>query len=79
MKIPWEWTWEKYPEKSPRVENKMQSASDFSLCGKNEEWDTASGVDTNVGEKLVGKISKISGFFFGKSCCRNGLETSGRA
>ena len=35
----------------------------FSLWGKNGEWDTVSGVGTNVGEKLVGKISKISGFF----------------
>ena len=29
MKIPWEWTWEKYVEKSRKVENKMQSASNF--------------------------------------------------
>ena len=29
MKIPWEWTWEKYPEKSRKVEIKMQAASDF--------------------------------------------------
>ena len=79
MKIPWEWTWEKYVEKSRKVEIKMQSVSKFSLCSKNGEWDTVSGVGTNVGEKLVGKISKISGFFFGKFCCRNGLGTSGRA
>ena len=62
MKIPWEWTWEKYVEKSRKVEIKMQSASNFSLWGKNGKWDTVSGVGTNVGEKLVGKISKISGF-----------------
>ena len=48
-KIPWEWTWEKYVEKSLNVEIKMQSASDFSLCGKIGKWDTVSGVDTNVG------------------------------
>ena len=35
----------------------------FSLWGKIGKWDTVSGVGTNVGEKLVGKISKISGFF----------------
>ena len=34
-----------------------------SLCGEIGKWDTVSGVGTNVGEKLVGKISKISGFF----------------
>ncbi len=51
----------------------------FSLCGKNGEWDTASGVGTNVGEKLVGKIVENIGIFLGKFCFRNGLGTSGRA
>ena len=79
MKIPWEWTWEKYPEKSPRVEIKMQSASDFFPLGQKlgvgyglwrryECW-------RKVGRKNLENI----GIFFGKICCRNGLGTSGRA
>ena len=79
MKIHWEWTWEKYPGKSPVMEIKMQPASNFSLCGKIGKWDTVSGVGTNVGEKLVGKFVENIGIFFGKFCCRNGLGTSGRA
>ena len=35
MKIPWEWTWEKYVEKSQKVEIKMQSASNFFPLGEN--------------------------------------------
>ena len=49
----------------------------FSLCGKNGEWDTASGVGTNVGEKLVGKISKISGFFSEKNVSEMGWKRRG--
>ncbi len=35
----------------------------FSSCGKIGEWDTVSGVGGNVGEKLVGHILKLLGFF----------------
>ena len=49
----------------------------FSLCGKIGKWDTVSGVGTNVGEKLVGKISKISGFFSENFVSEMGWERRG--
>ncbi len=49
----------------------------FSLWGENGEWDTVSGVGTNVGEKLVGKISKISGFFSDNFVAGMGWERRG--
>ena len=42
MTIPWEWTWEKYPEKSRKVEIKMQSASNFFPLGQN--WEVGYGL-----------------------------------
>ena len=42
MKIPWEWTWEKYVEKSRKVEIKMQSASDFFPLG--QKWGVGYGL-----------------------------------
>ena len=49
----------------------------FSLWVKNGEWDTVSGVGTNVGQKLVGKISKISGFFSENFVAGMGWERRG--
>ena len=80
MKIPWEWTWEKYPEKSRKVEIKMQSASDFFPLGQN--WEVGYGLWRRhecwrkVGRK---NLENIVFFFFGRFCFRNGLGTSGRA
>ena len=42
MNIPWEWTWEKYVEKSRKVEIKMQSASNFSPLW--EKWGVGYGL-----------------------------------
>ena len=79
MKIPWGWTWEKYPEKSRKVEIKMQSASDFFPLG--QKWGVGYGLWRRhecwrkVGRKNLENI----GIFFGRICFRNGLGTSGRA
>ncbi len=49
----------------------------FSLWGKNGEWDTVSGVGTNVGEKLVGKFVENIGIFSENFVAGMGWERRG--